>query len=75
MFSKNIVKKAIRRRFAVTLRANEGSFSGVLTDFDAHVFVFEQAQTVPTKDGETVVPIKGRVFVPRDTVSYLQDLG
>lgn len=75
MFRKSLVNKAIRRRFAVTLRANEGSFSGVLTEFDRDVYVFEQAQTVPTKDGETVVPIRGRVFVPRDTVSYLQDLG
>lgn len=75
MFRKSLVTKAIRRRFAVTLRASEGAFSGVLTEFDHDVFVFEQCQTVPTKDGETVVPIRGRVFVPRDTVSYLQDLG
>jgi small nuclear ribonucleoprotein (snRNP)-like protein len=74
LFRKNLVKQAIRRRFAVTLRANEGVFSGVLTEFDNDVYVFEQCQTVITKEGETVVPIKGRVFVPRDTVSYLQDL-
>lgn len=74
MFRKNLLKRAVLKRFAVTLRANEGAFSGVLTEFDRDVYVFEQCQTVPIKEGETVAPIKGRVFVPCDTISYLQDL-
>lgn len=69
---RNVLKGAVRRRFAVTLRANEGSFSGVLTEFDRETFVFEQCQTVPSREGETVAPIAGRVFVDRGTVAYLQ---
>lgn len=74
MFRQRIVNRAIRRRFAVTLRANEGVFSGVLTDFDPKTLVFEQCQTVPDRDGGTPSPIVGRVFVDRDTVAYFQEL-
>lgn len=69
-----LINKAIRRRFAVTLRDNEGTFAGILTDTDAVTWVFEQCSTVPGGDGETPVPIQGRVFVDRAQVAYLQEL-
>lgn len=69
-----LIKQAIRRRFAVTLRENEGVFAGVLTDSDANTWVFEQCSTVPKAAGETPEPIQGRVFVDRAQVSYLQEL-
>jgi hypothetical protein len=69
-----LIAKAIRRRFAITLKSAEGVFSGVLTDSDSKTFVFEQCQTVPASDGGTPSPIVGRVFVDRDTVAYLQEL-
>lgn len=74
MFRTSIVKRSVLRRFAVTLRANEGVFSGVLTDLDAKTLVFEQCQTVPDNEGGTPSPIVGRVFVDRDTVAYFQEL-
>lgn len=71
---KRLISKAIRRRFAVTLSGNEGVFSGVLTEFDGEVYAFEQCQTIPTTEGGTPDPIRGRVFVERINVAYLQDL-
>jgi hypothetical protein len=69
-----IVRKALRRRFAVTLTGGEGSFGGVLTEADDHTLVFEQCQTVPNQSDETPTPIRGRVFVDRISVAYLQEL-
>jgi hypothetical protein len=71
---KSLVNKAIRRRFAVTLKQNEGVFSGVLTDSDRETLVFEQCQTVPSVEGGTPSTIAGRVFVDRITLAYIQEL-
>jgi small nuclear ribonucleoprotein (snRNP)-like protein len=68
------VKKAVLSRFAVTLRGIEDTFAGILTQFDAEMMVFEDCKTVPSREGETVCPIPGRVFVERKTVAYLQEL-
>lgn len=65
---KSLIDKAIRRRFAVTLTGQEGSFAGVLTDFDSEIWVFEQC-TTPKGD-----EIAGRVFVDRVAVAYVQEL-
>lgn len=73
MFGNHIVKTAKLQRFSVFLKGNEGAFSGVLTEFDAHTFVFEQCQSVPTKEGETTVSYKGRVLVEREHIKYLVD--
>jgi hypothetical protein len=74
VFRSNIVKRAVLSRFAVTLRDIEDTFAGVLTQFDADMFVFEDCKTVPTREGETIRPIPGRVFVERKTVAYLQEI-
>jgi hypothetical protein len=74
MTRKALITKAIRRRFAVTLKGNEGVFSGVLTEHDRDVLVFEQCQTVPGNEGGTPNPIKGRVFVERSSIAYLQEI-
>lgn len=65
---KSLVDQAVRRRFAVTLAGGEGSFGGVLTEFDRDVYVFEQCST---SKGEDIV---GRVFIDRISVAYLQEL-
>jgi small nuclear ribonucleoprotein (snRNP)-like protein len=74
LYRKGIVKRAVLRRFAVTLRGIEDTFSGVLTEFDADMYVFEDCKTVITRDGETSTGIPGRLFVDRKTVAYLQEL-
>ncbi len=65
----SLINKVIRRRFAVTLCDNEGTFTGVLTDFDDLTLVFEDAKT--DKD----LPIAGRVFIDRIQIAYIQQLG
>jgi len=74
MRRKNLVDQAIRRRFAVTLRGNEGVFAGVLTDTDPVTWVFEQCSTVPKAAGETPELIQGRVYIDRSQVAYIQEL-
>lgn len=74
MFRKGIIKRAVRRRFAVTLDGVSDTFSGVLTEFDTEIYVFEDCWTVPTREGETVSKIPGRLFFDRLKVSYLQEL-
>jgi len=71
---KRLINRAIRRRFAVTLRGNEGVFAGVLTDTDPVTWVFEQCSTVPKAAGETPEPIQGRVYIDRSQVAYIQEL-
>lgn len=65
---KSLVDKAIRRRFAVTLTGNEGTFAGVLTESDPEIWVFENCTTAAGED------IAGRVFIDRVNVAYLQEL-
>lgn len=68
-----IINNAVRQRFAVTMKHNESTFAGVLTDFDSHTFVFAQCTTVPAP-GETAEPLSSPVIVDRDSVAYLQEL-
>jgi hypothetical protein len=70
----SLVRGVIRHRFAVTLKSGEGSFSGVLTEADAAVYIFEACTTVPSKPGETVDDIPGRVIIDRSNVAYMQEL-
>ena len=69
-----IIKQALRRRYAVTLKHNESTFSGVLSDWDSVSFVFAQCSTIPNVPGETSEPISSPVIVDRATVAYLQEL-
>ena len=58
----------------MALRANEGTFSGVLVESDATMWVFDDCATVATKPNETVAAIAGRVWVERSHVVYLQEV-
>jgi len=69
-----IIKQALRRRYAVTLKHDQSTFSGVLSDWDAECFVFAQCSTIPAVAGETPEPISSPVIVDRATVAYLQEL-
>lgn len=71
---KSLVDKAVHRRFAVTLADNQGIFSGILTEFDENLWVFEDCATMPGATDATPEPIAGRVFIDRINVSYLQEL-
>lgn len=65
---KDLINKAIRKRFAVTLAGSEGSFAGILTESDPTTWVFEHCSTPQGED------IAGRVFIDRINVAYLQEL-
>jgi len=76
LFRKALLNKAIRRRFAVHMPANEGTFSGLLTENDAEYWVFEDCKTVPKHDGDTLIAIPGRLWVKHNVSPppYLQEL-
>lgn len=76
MFSKRLINKAIRQRFAVNLPGNEGAFTGVLVDHDATYWVFENCRTVPDKAGHTSEELPGRVWVKhaQAPAPYLQEV-
>ena len=70
----SLVNKAIRRRFAVTLIGQEGTFSGVLVDSDDTTWVFDDCNTVPDKPADAPKPIAGRLYVDRVQVIYMQEV-
>jgi small nuclear ribonucleoprotein (snRNP)-like protein len=74
MRSNRLVTKAIRKRFAVTLKGSEGVFSGILVETDATTWVFDDCATVPRTPDATPDPIAGRVYIDRANVAYLQEL-
>jgi hypothetical protein len=71
---KSVLNSVIRRKFAVTLAENEGSFGGILTEFDAETLVFECCKSLPSKPDEAIRDIPGRVFVDRINVAYIQEV-
>lgn len=71
---RSLIRKALRHRYAVTLRNNEGTFAGVLVDADRDIYIFDACTTVPVKPGETPDEIPGRVYIDRSGVAYLQEL-
>lgn len=77
MFSKRLVSKAIRQRFAVTLPGGEGAFTGLLVDHDNTYWIFDQCRTVPTKIGESAEELPGRIWVihTQSPAPYLQEVG
>lgn len=76
MFRKSLISKAIRRRFAVHMPANEGVFSGLLVEYDRDHWVFEDCRTVQKHEGDTVQNIPGRVWVKHNISPppHLQEL-
>lgn len=72
--NRGIIKKMLRSRYGVTLKANEGSFAGVLLEADRDLLVFDDCRTVPTQPDQSPVPIPGRVYVDRRDIAYLQEL-
>ena len=74
MRSNRLIKQALRKRYAVTLKQNEGVFSGVLVEHDPFTWVFDDCATVPRAADATPDPIAGRVYIDRVNVAYLQEL-
>jgi hypothetical protein len=68
-----LLKKLIRERFHVTLTSGE-SFDGLLDEWDAKHLVFVDAGTrMPLDHAQTQrVPVSGKLFLPRDRISYMQ---
>ena len=64
----SLIERAIRRRFAVTLVDNGGTFSGILAESDDTTWVFEHVETAK---GE---PAAGRLYIDRFQVAYLQEV-
>jgi hypothetical protein len=76
MFADRLVKKAIRTRFQVELPGNGGAFTGVLVDADKSFWIFDHCATVPTRPGETVEQLPGRIWVVhrQSPAPYLQEV-
>lgn len=76
MFRSVLARKAIRRRFAVHLPANEGAFSGILVESDANYWVFDDCATVAKHSGDTPTVIPGRLWVKHSVspAPYLQEV-
>lgn len=72
MFRKSTVDRAIRRKFAITLKDNEGEFAGILTETSRETLTFEQCETIPT-DASGPQAIKGRVHVFVANIAYVQE--
>jgi hypothetical protein len=71
---KKVLDEVIRHKFAVTLTENEGSFGGILTQYDADTLVFECCKSLPSKPDEAVRDIPGRLIVFRIKIAYLQEV-
>lgn len=71
-----LIKKAIRRRFVVTLPGNEGAFSGIMVDSDTTYWIFEDCRSVPRRQGETVEEWPGRIWIKHASSPppYLQEI-
>ncbi len=66
-----IVRRHLRNRYLITVRSDE-TFEGLLVDADARTLVLASAFQVSPAGGRE--PITGQLFIPRDTVKYLQQL-
>lgn len=75
MLRKRLIDRAVRRRFAVHLPSNEGTFEGLLVESDKNYWVFEDCSTVIKQPGETPVDIPGRLWVKHSAspAPYLQE--
>lgn len=62
------------KRLCITLKRNEGEFTGLLVEKRRNRWTFEQAQPVPTKAGMAIPEFEGRLHVdPRDML-FRQEL-
>jgi hypothetical protein len=64
-----LVQQIVRQRFLVTLDGEE-SFEGVLTDWDAGFFVFQDAWSL-TPAGDRI-RLDTALWVPRPRIKYMQ---
>jgi hypothetical protein len=76
VFRRDLIKKALRQRFIVTLPRNEGVFSGIMVDYDHRYWIFDNCHGVPTQPGETADEWPGRLWVIHDCdpAPYLQEI-
>lgn len=66
MYSRNLIRQALRQRFVITLPCGEGTFSGVMVDYDNRFWRFEDCKTIPVKHGEIADEMPGRFWVLHD---------
>lgn len=64
-YKRNLIKQALRQRFIV-FGAPESPFSGVMIDYDATYWRFENCRTIATGQNQQVEEIPGRVWVKHD---------
>jgi len=73
LFYRMFVTKA--RRFAVTLKQNEGAFVALRTEKRWDRWVFEDVKILPNNPGGPVVAAApGRLHVPRRNILYYQEI-
>lgn len=65
---RRLIRRALRQRFWITTEA--GTFDGVLLEADGGHYVLADASAVKP-DGERM-PVDGHLWIPAETVHYLQ---
>lgn len=68
MSRSRLIRRALRERFVIT--TNVGTFDGVLLDADGRHYVLADAAALGEEGKRT--PIDGHLWIPAETVSYLQ---
>lgn len=65
-----IVRKSVRSEYLVTT-VHGDTFRGLLVDADARTLVLANVDQITGTDGRSV-SVAGEVYIPRDSVKYMQ---
>lgn len=74
MFTKNLLKEALKDRFVVTL-LDGTSFDGLLLDYDNRVVQMVQVTADENLEYSKPVKLDGSVYLERSKIAYMQRPG
>lgn len=64
----------VKVRYAITLKAGEGEFVGLLVEKRWNTLTFDHVMVPPTKASEAPEEVPGLLHVERADIAYLQEL-